>query len=52
MAMTGSVAFDPGTAAIAVRVGALNPTDGRSKYILQAILETLERIPLQRVISP
>src|ERR1700720_2773190 len=30
----------------------LDPTDERTKHTLQPILETLERIPLQRVISP
>jgi predicted nucleic acid-binding protein len=42
----------PALAEIAVIVGALNPTDERTKHTLQPILETLERIPLQRVISP
>jgi hypothetical protein len=42
----------PALAKIAVTVGALNPTDGRTKHTLKPILETLERIPLQRVITP
>ena len=42
----------PALAEIAVTVGALNPTDERTNHTLPPILETLERIPLQRVISP
>src|SRR6202045_2705311 len=42
----------PALAEIAATVGALDPTDERTKHTLQPILETLERIPLQRVISP
>jgi predicted nucleic acid-binding protein len=42
----------PALAEIAVTVGALNPTDERTNHTLLPILETLERIPLQRVISP
>jgi hypothetical protein len=42
----------PALAEIAVTVGALNPTDARTRLTLRPILETLERIPLQTVISP
>jgi hypothetical protein len=42
----------PALAELAVTVGTLNPIDQRTKAVLKPIMETLSRIPLQRVITP